>query len=103
MKRKILITLLCTALVTAILWGSGIIPRGIARIAGEKELQQRFPNLFPTEISVEWNRFYGDYVFSFSDQDGERHSCVIGPRIFPVTLGQGTLALEEYYQETQKN
>ena len=99
MKKKIwLIPVACIALI-AVLWFTGLIPKQIARIAGTTYVKAHFPEMELEYKGVEWADVYGDYLISFEDKDGNKYSCVIGPALFPTTLGQGLYAIEDYYLE----
>lgn len=99
MKKKIwLIPVVCVALI-AVLWLSGLIPKQIARIAGTNYVKEHFPEMELEYKGVEWADVYGDFLISFEDKDGNKYSCVIGPSLFPTSLGQGLFAISDYYNE----
>lgn len=99
MKKKIwLIPVACLALI-AVLWFSGLIPKQIARIAGTNYVKEHFPEMELECVDVEWADVFGDYLISFKDKDGNEYSCVIGPTLFPTSLGQGLFAISDYYNE----
>ena len=53
-------------------------------------------------IGVEWADVYGDYLITFKGIDENTYSCVIGPKYFPVSMGQGLFAIESDYTENYK-
>lgn len=85
--------------VVAVLWFTGIIPKQIARIVGTNYVKEHFPKMEMAYKGIECADVYGDYLISFEDKDGNEYSCVIGPKLFPTTLGQGLFAIEDYYAE----
>ena len=82
-----------------LMWISGFIPKGIATIYGQVYVHHHYPEMDLSVDKVEWNKFYGDYVIYFVSEDGEVFNCVIGPRFFPVSIGQGIIALNDYYND----
>lgn len=42
---------------------------------------------------------FNDYLIYFRDKDNKRWGFTIGPRYFPVSLGQGLFGFEEEYNE----
>ncbi|MBE6753772.1 MAG: hypothetical protein E7559_05425 [Ruminococcaceae bacterium] len=99
MKNKKWLIPLAIVCVIALLWGVGIIPKQIARIAGTSYAKKHFPEMHMECVRVEWADVYGDYLITFKDSNGNTYGCVIGPAVFPVSLGQGLFAIEEYYAE----
>lgn len=99
MKKNMLVILATTIAVIAVLWGTGLAPKGLASIAAEGYAQAHFPEMQLECRYVEWAPVYGDYLVSLQDKDGNTFSCVIGPSLFPIFLGQGLFAIEEHYTE----
>lgn len=97
-KIKWIIPVLLIALV-AVLWFSGVIPKQIAKTAGTNYVNEHFPKMELKCTGVEYANVFGDYLISFEDKDGSTYSCVIGPQLFPISLGQGLFAIEQYYAE----
>ena len=88
MKKKVIIGLSVLLSVSA-LWISRLIPMQIARISAEMWVKNNLPEKHLEYSDVEWNKFYGDYVITFKDDDGKIYSAVIGPEFLPVSMGQG--------------
>lgn len=97
-QKKWLIPVLILA-VAVVLWLTGVIPKQIAKISGESYVNQHFPEMQLECTGVEWASVYGDYLVTFKSGSGSTYSCVIGPRYFPVYLGQGLFAIESDYAE----
>lgn len=97
-QKKWLIPVLILA-VAVVLWLTGVIPKQIAKISGESYVNHHFPEMQLKCTDVEWAAVYGDYLITFKDGDGNTYSCVIGPRFFPISLGQGLFAIESDYAE----
>ena len=99
MKKKKWLFTIIIIVVIAIFWCVGIIPKQIAKIAGTNYVEDHFPEMQLECTGVEWADVYGDYLITFKDNTGNTYSCVIGPAFFPVFLGQGLFAIEDYYSE----
>ncbi|MBQ7089662.1 MAG: hypothetical protein IJN82_00930 [Clostridia bacterium] len=99
MKKMKWIIPVVVVLLVVVLWLTGLIPKQIARIAGTSYVKEHFPEMELEYKGVEWADVYGDYLISFEDKDGNKYSCVIGPTLFPTSLGQGLFAIEDYYAE----
>ena len=97
-RKKWLIPVLILAVIAA-LWGTGLIPKQIAKISGESYVNQHFPEMQLEFTVAEWADVYGDYLVTFKSSFGDTYSCVIGPRFFPISLGQGLFAIESDYAE----
>lgn len=89
--------------VIAVLWFTGIIPKQIAKISGTSYVNDHFPEMQLQCVGVEYAEAYGDYLITFKGADENTYSCVIGPKYFPVSLGQGLFAIESDYAESSKN
>ena len=99
-KRRIIIALISfIVLIVVILWIGGIIPKQIAKISSSFYLKNNFPKMQLEYVNVEWNPYFGDYIITFRDENNELHSFCIGPKYFPVSLGQGLFGFEEKYRE----
>ena len=81
------------------LWFTGIIPKQIAKISGTGYVNHRFPEMQLECVNVEYADVYGDYLITFNGPNENTYSCVIGPKYFPVSMGQGLLAIESDYAE----
>ena len=42
---------------------------------------------------------FGDYLITFRSINDDTYTCVIGPKFFPVQMGQGLFAIESDYKE----
>lgn len=99
MKKKILIITSIVVLGIIILWVGGIIPKQIGKIYGTKYMKDNFSKMQFEYENIEWNKYYGDYIITFKDKENEYYSCVIGPKYFPISMGQGMNAISEIYEE----
>ena len=98
MKKKLVIPV--TLLVTiTVLWFTGIVPRQIAKIAGTTYVNEHFPEMQLTCVGVEYADVYGEHLITFKGTDETTYSCVIGPRYFPIYMGQGLFAIESDHAE----
>lgn len=102
-KRYIILISICIAIIIIILWINGTIPKQIAKIYGTSYMKIRFPKMQLEYINVEWSKADGDYVITFKDNDNENYGCVIGPKYFPVSMGQGLFGITEEYREKYDN
>ena len=101
MKKKWIIAAVVIFLIGA-MWLGGLIPKQIARIAGTAYVTEYFPEMELECTGVEWANVYGSYLITFSDGADKTYSCVIGPQMFPVSLGQGLFAIESDYSGNYK-
>ena len=99
MKKKTLIILIIIISVI-VLWFSGIIPKQIGEIYATNYMKNNFPKMELEYISIEWNKYFGDYIITFKDNEEQSYGCVIGPKYFPISLRQGIFAIEEKYKES---
>ena len=90
-------------IVIILLWTIGIIPKGIARLAGTIYVKQYFPEMELKCTGVEYADVFGDYLIAFEIKNGNRYSCVISPKILPISLGQGLSEIESDYEEYCKD
>lgn len=100
MKKRILIISSVVVLLIIALWFGGIIPKQIGKIYGTKYMKDNFPEMQFEYVNIEWNKYYGDYIITFKDKENQTYGCVIGPKYFPISLGQGIFAIEEKYKES---
>lgn len=92
-KRYIILTFIIIVLVTCI-----IIPEQIAKVYGNFYMKTHFPKMTLRCTNVEWSKYHDDYIITFNDENSNIYSCTIGPKYFPIFLGQGLLAIEETYR-----
>lgn len=97
--KKILIIIGILVLVIIVLWFGGVIPKQIGKIYGIKYMKNNFPEMQFEYVNIEWNKYYGDYIITFKDKENGSYSCVIGPKYFPISIGQGLNVIMENYQE----
>ena len=102
MKNKKWVIVILVIVLIAAMWLTGIIPKQIAKISGESYVKKHFPELQLKCVDVEYADVFGDYLIKFKDKDDNTYSCVIGPALFPTSLGQGLYAIQEYYVENYK-
>jgi len=98
-RKSIIVVLIFIILVIIILWMGGIIPKQIAKISSSAYLRKNFPKMQLEYINVKWDSYLGDYMIIFKDDNNKLHSFCIGPKYFPVNLGQGLFEFEENYRE----
>ena len=97
-RKKWLIPVLILAVAVA-LWITGLIPKQIAKTSASSYVNEHFPEMQLECTGVEWADVYGDYLVTFKSSFGDTYSCVIGPRFFPISLGQGLFSIESDYAE----
>ena len=102
MKKKIWLIPIVIIAVIVVLWFTGIIPKQIAKISGTNYVNEHFPEMQMECVDVEYADVFGDYLIKFKDKGGNTYSCVIGPYLFPISLGQGLFAIEEHYTENYR-
>ncbi|MBE6149791.1 MAG: hypothetical protein E7170_03620 [Firmicutes bacterium] len=102
MKRKIGIIISIIVLLIIVFWFSGIIPKQIGKIYGIKYMKHNFPEMQLEYINIEWNKYYGDYIITFKDKENQNYSCIIGPKYFPISIGQGLFEIQNVYLERYK-
>lgn len=66
-------------------------------------VKTNFPQMQLKYVNIEWSKYHGDYLIYFKDKDSENYSYVIGPKYFPVIIGQGLFAIEEHIEKIIKN
>ena len=98
-KKIVMITIIVAILLIIVLWVNGIIPKQIAKVYGTIYMKTNFPKMQLEYANIEWNKYFGDYIITFKDKDDQSYGCVIGPKYFPVSIGQGIFAIEETYRE----
>lgn len=98
-KKGVLIIIIILTLVITALWFCGVIPKQIGKIYGINYMKENFPEMQLDYVDIEWNKYYGDYIITFKDKENQNYSCIIGPKYFPISIGQGIFAIEETYRE----
>ena len=101
-KKKTFITLIIILIIVMSLWISGMIPQQIAKIYGNNYMNKHFPEMQLKYVDIEWSKYHDDYIITFKDKDNNTHGCTIGPKYFPINLGQGIFEIEEIYRK-QRN
>ena len=102
MKKKKWLMPIVIIFIMAALWLTGVIPMQIAKIAGESYVRTHFPEMELMCVGVEYADVFGDYLIAFKDRNGKIYSCVIGPELFPVSIGQGYEVIASEYEENYK-
>lgn len=99
-KRKIIIIFIVLILIVVVgLWGSGIIPKRIARISASNYLEKNFPKMQLEYVDIEWSSSFGGYSIKFKDENNKTYSFIMNNKYFPISLGQGLFAFEEEYKQ----
>ena len=98
-NRKVNLIIGITIVIIIILWGSGIIPKQIARIYTTNYLKNNFPKVQLEYVGIEWSDAFGDYIIQFEENNGKTYGFVIGPKYFPVNLGQGFVGFMNEYMD----
>lgn len=99
-KRKIIIIFIVLILIVVVgLWGSGIIPKRIARISASNYLEKNFPKMQLEYVDIEWSSSFGGYSIKFKDENNKTYSFIMNNKYFPIRLGQGLFAFEEEYKQ----
>ena len=102
MKKKKWVIPIVIIGVIMVLWFTGIIPKQIAKISGTTYVNEYFPEMQLECVGVEYADVYEDYLITFKGTNENTYSCVIGPKYFPVSMGQGLFAIESDYAENYK-
>lgn len=97
-KRIIIITIILILIVILALWISGIIPKQIAKISATNYLKKNFPDKQYEFVNIEWSSSFGGYSISFKDENGQIVGFIMPGRYFPISIGQGSFALEDSYR-----
>lgn len=97
-KKIIIISIILVILVIIALWVIGGIPVQIAKVYGTIYMRVNFPRMQLKYNGIEWSPYHGAYIISFKDKDNQVYGCTIGPKYFPVNIGQGIFAIEETYR-----
>lgn len=100
MKNKIFkVIALILIIIFVLLFLLGIIPKQIAKIYASNYMNNNFPEMEFEYVGIEWSEVHSDYLISFRDKDKQYYRCVIGPKYFPISLGQGLFLIEQKYLE----
>ena len=102
-RKNIIIIVIFVLVIILTLWISGVIPKKIAEIYGTYYLNKNFPKIQLEFERIEWSSSFGDYIITFKDQNNKQYGFTIGPKYFPVSLGQGMLGFEENYRQEYGN
>lgn len=98
-KKIIIISIIAAILLIIALWIIGIIPVQIAKGYGIAYMMINFPEMQLRYENIEWSKYHSGYIIYFKDRENQNYSCVIGPKHFPVNIGQGIFAIEETYRQ----
>ena len=98
-RKSVSILVIIIVLVITGLWISGIIPKQIAKISSKIYLEKNFPEIQLRYEKIEWTSKFGDYIITYIDNNDELHSFCIGPKFFPINLGQGLFEFQEKYEK----
>ena len=97
-KKIIIITIIFVLVVILGLWISGIIPKQIARICATNYLKKNFPKKQYEYVDIEWASSFGGYDIKFKDEKGKEVGFIMPYKYFPISIGQGSFALEDSYR-----
>ena len=97
-KKNIIIIALVIVILLIILWVNGIIPIQIAKIYGTIYMDVNFPKMHLKYSNIEWSKYHDAYIIQFKDKKDKIYSCTIGPKNFPISIGQGIVAIQEEYR-----
>ena len=92
-KKYIILTIIIIIFFTCI-----IIPEQMAKICGNFYMKVHFPKMSLQCTNVEWSKYHDEYIIYFKDKESKTYSCTIGPKYFPIFLGQGLNSIEETYR-----
>ena len=101
-KKKYWLIPLLTIVIVAGLWFGeySIIPR---QIAGTVYVKEHFPEMKLQCVGVNSADSYGNFTIILWDRrDSTYYPCLIGPKYFPVSIGEGLSAIESDYVEKYK-
>lgn len=98
-RKNIIMTVIFILLIISILWITGIIPKQIAKISSTMYLKKNFSKMQLEYVNIEWSASFGDYIITFKDDNNELYGFCIGPKYFPINLGQGMFEFKEIYRE----
>ena len=97
-KKKILIvSIIAIILLVIVLWVSCAIPKQIAKVYGTIYMKSNFSEMQLKYVSIEWSKYHEDYIITFQDKNSQIYSLVIGPKYFPIRIGQGIDFVKETY------
>lgn len=102
-KKKVIITIIFILVVILGLWISGIIPKQIARICATNYLKKNFPKKQYEYVDIEWASSFGGYSIKFKDEKGKEVGFIMPYKYFPISVGQGSFALEDSYRIEYKD
>lgn len=86
-------------IIAIILWFSGTIPKQIGKLYAIQYMNDNFSKMELKFVNIEWNKKFDSYTIQFKDKNEEIYGVVIGPKYFPINLGQGLFTIEEIYKE----
>lgn len=102
-KKRIIILIVIILAVILGLWISGIIPKQIARISATYQFKKYYPKTQMKYENIEWASSFGSYIIQFKNEDNKLYGFCVGPKYFPINLGQGIDGFEEEYREKYEN
>lgn len=98
-KRNIILVIIIILVVISILWINGIIPKQIAKMFSINYFKRNFPKIELEYEDIEWSSAFGDYIIKFKDENNKKYTFCIGPKYFPINLGQGMFEFQEKYKQ----
>ena len=102
-KRIIITAIILILIIISALWISGIIPKQIAKICATNYLKKNFPDKQYEYVDIEWASSFGGYSIKFKDEKGKEVGFIMPYKYFPISVGQGSFALEDSYRIEYKD
>lgn len=102
LRWSIPIVIISIITIIATLWLTGITPMEIAKISITNYVKKNFPEMQLEFVDVEYSHAHGEYLIKFKNLNEKVYSCIIGPKLFPISIGQGITILESEYAQNYK-
>lgn len=84
--KKVLGIVGAAVLAIAVLWGTEIIPKGIGRYAATEYVQENYREMGLEFENIEFSTAYGDYIASFTGEDGAIYNFRLFSGRLPVSV-----------------
>ena len=96
-KKTTILLIIFILLIVLILWVSGLIPKQFAKVYGTNYMKKNFPEMNLKYYEIEWSKYHGNYIITFIDANNQKYGVSIGPKFFPISIGEGLLVIIEDY------